>query len=116
MTFSFSRNPAAPPPKGKGEGFTRLHVCWGLVDYLSWTSRLASKCRDIVAFLPHYGQTLCLGLLLPLVPVRTEVFEGRWRVLQRHQVDIAVPDIVVHAAVSETRSSEVLISTAEGER
>jgi len=87
-----------------------------LVDYLSWTSRLASKCRDIVAFLPHYGQTLYLVLLLPLVPVRTEVFEGRWRVLQRHQADIAVPDMVVHVAVSETRSLEVLISTAEEER
>jgi hypothetical protein len=86
-----------------------------LVDYLSW-SRLASKCRDIVAFLPHYGRTLRLGLLLPLVPVRTEVFEDRWHVLQQHQADIAVPHIAVHVAVSETRSSEVLTSTAEGER
>jgi hypothetical protein len=100
--------------RGKGKS-TRLHVCWGLVDYLSWESRLASKYRNIVAFLPHYGQTLCLGPLLPLVPVRTEVFEDRWRV-QRHQADIAVPDIAVHAAVSETRSLEVPISTAEGER
>jgi hypothetical protein len=50
------------------------------------------------------------------VPVRTEVFEDRWRVLQQHQADIAVPDIAVHIAVAETRSSEVLTSTAEGER
>ena len=49
--------------------------------------------------------------------MRTEVvFEDRWRVLSRHQVDIAVLDIAVHAAASEIQFLEGRISTAEEER
>lgn len=44
------------------------------------------------------------------------VFEGRWRVLSRHQADTAVPDIAVLGPAGALESREALISTAGEER